>query len=1013
MRNSDEQSRGLRECGEAISFSLARRWLRPLRVLAMPLLTALVPAPGGVAAQGRTVAGVVLEAGSLQPLVGAQIRVAGSDSSVFTNASGRFVLRNLSGDRVTLLARMIGYRTAEVTVQVGTQDVRLHLEATAITLDEVIVTGTAAGEQKRALGNAVAKIAASTLTELAPVQNVGNLLNGRAPGVVLQAAQGTAGGGERILIRGRGSMAFVGTPLIYVDGVRVNNEFFSGVFTPEANAPMELSRLNDIDPGDIESIEVIKGAAAATLYGTEASAGVIQIITKKGRAGRAALNIDVRQGVNHLDTHDALGLRWGRDAQGNVFQFDPIDVLKQETGTNYFRNGHIQGYGASVSGGSESMQYYISGDLDKEEGIIPSNTDRRFRGRANLTMQPRKDLTINASFGLTEAKTTTYHYLYFYSGRYALPGLLDTPALGFLGLPPNVQNETQDLSQKVNHGTTSVQINHQPKSWFTHRLSLGFDRTDVVNQWLIPYVSDQNAVHFSPTERLGQIDITGNETSYSSVDYGATVQAHLSRSISSSSSAGFQYYRRLTNVQALAGQQFPTPGVASLAGITGPRQASASTIENTTVGLYLQQQFALNDRLFLTAAIRGDDNSAFGSQFDIVTYPKVSASWVIGEEPFWKVRWVNALRFRAAFGESGQQPDAFAAIRTYRPISGWKDLPAGSPNFIGNPELGPERSQELEVGFDAGLFNDRVGIEFTGYYKKTKDAIVARQVAPSAGFPSSQFVNAGEIENKGIEMLVTGRLLETRNVDLELSFNLSYNKNKVLSIALPGVDGIPVGWIPNWHIPGYPVGSFFGRKIVNAEVGSTGALQNVLCDDGNGGGVDCESAPDVYLGANLPHTEGSVQAALTLFDRFRVGALVDFKIGRKYLGADKILQCLFFANHEINFHPEKYSAEDRALCEGYPGVRFWDGPVIIGGSFAKLREVSLNYNLPDRLARAIGSDRTSLTVAARNVHTWFNRTPFHGADPEVFTNINFGSSNHDQAVVPLPLQLMVTLNVRF
>jgi len=892
--------------------------------------------------------------------------------------------------------------------------VRIVLEGTAITLDEVVVTGTAGNEQKRALGNAVSKIAASAVTELAPVQNLGNLLNGRAPGVVVQSPEGVAGGGERILIRGRGSMAFVGNPLVYVDGVRVNNEFFSGVFTPEANAPMSLTRLNDIDPGDIESIEVIKGAAAATLYGTEASAGVIQIITKRGRAGRATFEVKVREGLNHIDGREAMGLRWGRDPTTHqVIQFDPIQVLKENTGTDYFRTGHIQGYGLSVSGGSDPMQYYVSGDFDREQGFIPSNTDRRLRGRANLTMHPRKDLTITSGFGLTGSRTSTFHYLYFYSGRFAIADLLNTPAMGFIGLPPNVQNETQDLFQEVSHLTTSVTLDHRPKPWFTHRLALGFDRTDELNTWLIPFISDENAVHFSPTERLGQTEANGVETSYSTVDYGATARTHLTRRIGSSSSIGLQYYRRMTNIESRSGQQFPAPGVTSLAGITGPRQVSARFVENTTVGLYLQQQFSWNDRLFLTGAIRGDDNSAFGSQFDIVTYPKVSASWVIGEEPFWKIPWVNAFRLRAAFGESGQQPDAFAAIRTYRPIPGWRDMPAGSPNFIGNPELGPERSQELEVGFDAGLFKDRIGIELTGYFKKTKDAIVARQVAPSAGFPSSQFVNAGTIDNKGIEMLVTARPLDTKKLDLELSFNLSYNKNKVVSIDLPGVEGIPVGWIPNWHIPGYPVASFFGRKIVNAEVGATGALQNVLCDDGNGGGVNCEDAPDVYLGQNMPHTEGSGQAAFTLFDRLRVAALVDFKIGRKYLGADKILQCLFFADHEINFNPEKFLPEDRALCEGYPGVRFWDGPVILDGSFAKLREVSLNYALPNRLLRAIGSDFATLTLAARNVATWFNRTPFHGPDPEVFTNINFGSSNHDQAVIPLPLQLTVKLDVRF
>lgn len=986
-----------------------------LAILVVAVLVAVSGGPlaAGVAVQ-QSVAGIVVDAESLQPLPGAQIEVVGTTSGTLTDSRGRFLLVDVTGQQVRLRITLIGYRTLDVAAAVGGDVVRVALEQTAISLDEVVVTGTPAGEQRRALGNAVSTVNASALAEIVPAQHVGNLLNGRAPGVVLQAPQGVAGGGERILIRGRGSMAFVGSPLIYVDGVRVNNDFISGPSTPEANAPRSLSRLNDIDPGDIESIEIIKGPAAATLYGTEASAGVIQIITKRGRPGAARFDMEVRQGINHfMNAREAMGERWGLDASGSVFTFNPIDILKDRTGSDYFRNGHIEGYGLSVSGGTETMQYYVSGDWDREEGILPSNTDERFRGRANLTFQPHDDLVVNTSIGLTESRTTTFHYLYYYAGRYALPVLLDTPANGFLGLPPDVQNATQDLSQEVNHVTTSIQFSHNPADWFSHRFTIGYDRTDMADTWLVPFIPEEHAVHFSPTDRLGSKDIEGEETTFTTVDYSATVNRALTDALGSSSSVGFQLYRKFVDFSALAGQQFPAPGVESLAGITGPRQVSESVLENTTVGLYLQQQVSWNDRLFVTAAVRGDDNSAFGSEFDIVTYPKVSGSWVVSEEDFWNLGSVNALRLRAAYGESGQQPDAFAAIRTYRPIPGWQDRPGGSPQFIGNPDLGPERSREIEAGFDAGLFDDRVGLEVSYYHQTTTDAIIARDVAPSSGFPSSQFVNAGEIENQGIEALVSARVLESGSADIDLGLNISFNRNEVISLNIPGVDAIATGWIPNLHKPGYPVGSYFGRKVVSATAGGDGSLENVLCDNGAGGTTECTGAPDVYLGPNMPHTEGSGYLTVTLFDRLRLGALVDFKLGRKYLGADKILQCLFLANHEVNFHPDRFSAVDRALCEGYPGVRFWDGPVIIDGSFTKLREISLTYTLPDGWLAPIRADRAILNLGARNIHTWYDRTPFHGGDPEVFTNVNFGSSNHDQAVLPLPFQFTTTLRVTF
>jgi TonB-dependent SusC/RagA subfamily outer membrane receptor len=452
------------------------------------VIIALVLNVSVASAQQGTVAGVVVAEATQQPLAGVQILVEGTSRGALTDASGRFRIDGLTGSEVTLRVIILGYRSVTRTVPVGSLDMRFGLAQSAIELDQLVVTGTPGAAMKRSLGNALAQISASQIVETTPVSDVSQLLNARAAGVILQTQQGTAGGGARILIRGRGSMQFAGTPLIYIDGVRVNNDLNTGPSTPEAGAPVVLSRLDDVNPNDIESIEIIKGPAAATLYGTEASAGVIQIITKRGRPGNARVSLQVRQGVNWLrDQEGVVGTVLGRDAStGQVFEYDPLQVLRAR-GAEYFRTGHTQGYDVSVSGGSDGMQFYVSGGWDREEGIVPSNVARNLRARANVSFQPRPTVNMRADAGLTTGRTDTYHFLYFFSGRYAIPAARNTPSAGFNGgLPPDVQNETQEIYQDVSRFTGSVQVNHRPTTWLDQRLTLGLDLTDEQNGCSFP-----------------------------------------------------------------------------------------------------------------------------------------------------------------------------------------------------------------------------------------------------------------------------------------------------------------------------------------------------------------------------------------------------------------------------------------------------------------------------------------------------------------------------------------------
>jgi hypothetical protein len=484
----------------------------------------------------------------------------------------------------------------------------------------------------------------------------------------------------------------------------------------------------------------------------------------------------------------------------------------------------------------------------------------------------------------------------------------------------------------------------------------------------------------------------------------------VSQELESSTSVGGQFYRRYSELVSAYGEVWPTPGLTSISATTQNRSASQTSVENTTVGMYVQEQLSWQNRLFLTGAVRGDDNSAFGVDYDFVTYPKVSAAWVVTEEPFWNYDFANTLKLRGAYGESGQQPDAFVAIRTFSPVAGPNNVGTVTPDNLGNPDLGPERGTEIELGFDAGLFEDKVGVEFTYYYQKTKDAILLREIAPSTGFSGSQWVNAGEIKNSGIELLVRGTPWETSRHSLELTFNLATNDNEVLGLGdVTDEDFISAGTYLRHQI-GYPVGSWFSPRVVSAEFDANGTAINLRCDDVHGGSTHCSGAPNVYMGRTVPSTEGGFASTLTLFNNIRLFAQLDFKTGFTKLDGNYRVRCYFFAECRENWYPTEF---DPAKIAEIQAAGTYAGAILDDADFLKLREVSVSYGVPSEWVSRVGARSGNITVAARNLYTW---TKFMGLEPE--STFNGGSrggsfSLWEQNVLPQLAQLVVTFNVSF
>ncbi|MGH7554320.1 MAG: TonB-dependent receptor domain-containing protein, partial [Longimicrobiales bacterium] len=735
--------------------------MRTRMLVAAAIAGSLLLLSGAANAQvtGGVITGRVTDARTELPVVGALVVVEGTQLSALAGADGRYRIANVPAGAHTLAVSRLGFGSATQSVTVSvtpearlTADFRLH--PVAIPLEELVVTGVAGGERLRTIGNSVAKIDAVEAVALGAPPSLTNLINARAPGVVVNFSTGRLGAGQSINIRGQSSIGLSNSPLIYVDGVRVNTQNgtgpnFIGGFGGQAASV--AGRLNDISPQDIESIEIIRGPAAATVYGTDASSGVIQIITKKGVAGGAPVfSLQAQQGaIWFRDAEGRLPTNYVRSASGEIV---PWNALQQEKdgGRALFRTGQARGIEGSVSGGFQQARYYVSASFQDEEGVEPNNTLKQFSLHTNVDVTASEKLDLGASIHFVDLRNSLGADQGASSMLGAIGGhnLLWTTSRGFaFGFPPEVSWELWDNKQNVNRFTTSGTVNHRPTGWLSQRLLVGLDYTGDDSRTLERFAPPALAVYLTPANangRLGQVLRRGMRYS---MDYAATARAGITSSLEAATSVGLQTFRTEETESFLGGTGFPGPGVETVSATAVKLTSTQSESMNTTVGGYIQEKLAWRDRLFLTGAVRVDNNSAFGEDFKWVTYPKADIAWVVSEEPFW--RWgnvINALRLRAAYGESGRAPSSFSALRTFSPIQGPGGTNAVTPGSQGNPDLRPERGKEIEAGFEAQIF-DRLSVDFTYYNKKTVDQIVNQSVAPSSGFPGSIPLNLARVDN--------------------------------------------------------------------------------------------------------------------------------------------------------------------------------------------------------------------------------------------------------------------------
>jgi TonB-dependent SusC/RagA subfamily outer membrane receptor len=958
------------------------------------MLVAAVVAPGMLAAQATgTVSGKVTDAATGQGLGDAQVLIVGTRIGAVTSGSGEFTLSGVPTGPRTVTFRRIGYTPVSRTVTItagGTVTLTPALRASGVNLSEVVVTGTATPTEKRRVGTSVASVDSSLLVRAQAV-TVDQALQGKIAGAqISQNSGGPGGGGISVRLRGVNSFISGSDPLYIVDGVIVDNG--SAQLTDLGGRSNPQNRLADINPADIERIEVIRGAAAAALYGSRANNGVVQIFTRRGTSGKARFALTTRYGTNELREQQPF----------NLYPFDingrPISRFNYQN--DIFQRSSTTEQNLTVEGGNDQTKFFASANVLADEGIIRSTSSLRQGARINLTQQLAPTLLAN----VTANYVTTRNQLQAFGEQndYGIMGSLFfaptnvdfRPVNGVYPLPPSLgTNPLLAIDrirnpQTINRFVGSTKLTWTPMPSLLFDYTVGIDQQSFEQRQFVP----RNSVLGTGPLSTGRSQSVFQDTRVVNQDGVASWTTRPRSDIELRTTGGFNYTQQNINTtNAVANGLAP---VGELVGAGSVFAAGQTNVELRTLGFYGQQEVAIKDRVFLTGAVRYDASSTFAPAERWQVFPKLSASVVAIEN---RSGILNNLRVRSALGWAGSQP---SIINAYSQFITYAQLPfAGRPGFVndvtfGNPQLRNERAREFEVGADVGLFNGRVGVEAQYYDRLVSDLLFFRPLATSTGF-SRQFAPIGTMSNKGIELLVRTVNMDRKHFKWESTITYTRNRNLVQSLSVQDFNS--AGGYPNRIRAGQPAGVFYGsyaarncvtgalltdslgrfrRSNQNVDMGATLAARQAIS------GGTCNDSLNRVIGDPNPDWMGSFLNEFTIGGKLRIRTLFDGVFGNDIMNLSTRAQNAGIASNSKEFERELLPYGDpRKLSPGFnartQGIfEYW----VEDGSFIKLREISASYTFDQPVVRRVFKDGIDVTVSGRNVFVW---TRYSGYDPEI------------------------------
>lgn len=1023
------------------------RWHRLAGAL-FALALVLAGASPVEAQQTGTVIGRVTDAATGAPIAAANVVVAGTQLGTTTSDDGRFTLRNLNTGPIELLVNRIGYeaKRAPVTVLANqSATVNVTLTQAAFSLSAVVTTAT--GQQRKVeLANTTSQINLADKVAELPASTLGQVLSGRSAGVQVTSGGG-AGQGSRIRIRGQSSLSLSNEPVVIIDGVRATSTAGSSAIGVGGSSP---SRLDDINPEEIENIEIIKGPSAATLYGTEAANGVINITTKRGKSGRTRYSFysefgtvtDPRKG-SYPELYALFG-KTGTSttsarcflsavaagtcvadslSSGNVLNIDSLTPIS---------TGDRRQVGLQVSGGNDRVQFFVSGETEGETGVyrmpaievarlqlergttVPSTQLRpnalgRNSLRANLSSQIANNFFLNVSSAYVNSTARFPQNEDNANGLMvdALGGtweqtLKDGRGITLMGYRAFPMGDvlSQTTTQQINRFINSGQANYTPLPWLTMRANVGIDYTLRVDN----YINKLNEGPLTGVVRTGQVNNQRTELNQQTVDVGSTASWVPMPWLSTKTSVGMQYIRNYLGRTGGSGNGLP-PGGTTLSALA-TRTPTQQTDEKRTLGYYAEEVVGIRDRLFITGGLRRDAASAFGKDFRAVYYPKVGASWLVSEESFLpRASWLNTLRLRATYGASGQIPGPTDALLYYDPFSA--TLPNGSDaagvtlGSLGNSKLKPEYSAEVEAGFDLTLFDNWTNLEVTHYDKQTTDALIQRNVAPSLAGVAQRFENIGDINNRGLELVLNQRLLDRQQIAADFTITGSTNRNRMT--ALP--EGISALFTGNRNTQRNQVGSpLFGLWA-----------RPYTFDDANKDGIIARTEltvadSAVFVGPSFPTRELAFSPTIELLNRkLRISGQFDRKWGYKKFNNTLRHQCQGGASCRGLYDKNADLDTQAGALAANLGLSFIN--MFEDGNFTRFRELSVAYELPTRVSTLLRSQRASVILTGRNLAVW---TDYRGVDPEASASNSTDLRGSEEYFATAPMRYFTfRLNVNF
>ena len=999
---------------------------------------------GAVFAQTGSITGKITDAKTGDTVPGANVLLVEISRGAATNTNGQYTIENVPVGTYTLRVSFVGYTTYEKQVQITagqTLTQNVSLKSGALGLDEVVVTGYGS-QTKRELTGSISQVSSEDI-ENVPVQNTESLLQGSAPGVTVTTTSGNPGGAFQVKIRGNGSINATSQPLYIVDGVQIS-------FSQTSNLTSQ-SPLNSINPSDIKSIEVLKDASAAAIYGSQAANGVVIITTKSGSQGKTQVSVNVERGateatdrVSYLTTDQYL------QYMGEARHFETgqsIDAAKDVyknffantwgtpgrdgnlANTNWqdyiFRRGVSQKYDVSVSGGNEKTQFYTSGALEHTDGHIFNSKFDRLNLRTNIDHQVSDafnlGLNVNLSkqdqFGICQDGNyvncppsqamfqNPMTFPKYNDGEYA------PSVFGPIAWNPAVIRDEVDRNVQTIAVIGNIDATYQFADWISLKSTLGFDYRNVEDERYETPVADPSAG--------GSLAYDYRNVYNFNVNAVLNMQRTFAQVHNVSGLIGTEYRRNYWTRVGTTGQGFPGSFFKVLNASSDPTEASGTNSEFRIGSYFANLKYNYDQRYYLAFTGRYDGHSRFGANKRWGFFPSISGAWRVSEEDFFNIDFISDLKLRAGYGTTGNAAIGdFAARGLYSAQGSYNGQTALAPTQLANADLSWEEAKEINLGMDYEILDGRISGSLDVYRRDNDNLLLNRELPSESGYTSIT-ENVGTIRNEGIEIAINSVNLSMGDFNWSTRFNVSFQRNKVISLGQNDVlnendafQEIRVGkTIGVIQVPDFAgVNPADGRPMWYDKDGNI-TYQPNFTEDSH------------YYHDGLANTNGGFGNTLS-YKGLRLDVFFQFSFGKwAFANTDWYFTRTpdFFSNLSARLQhrweqPGDVTYVPRAATGGSSYQETSNYRTTLGthsiynASYIRLKTVKLSYSLPSSITEKLHISGIRFYATGRNLYTW-TAWPFY--DPEVAASTTDIYGNLVAASYPTGLQVNGGIEIKF